>query len=214
MSVTPKPPIRKFYWSAVINGIVPVAVYWSLRPHVASDTVALGCAAGIPICWGVVQMIGRRQLEPLNIVAIVGFLVVLIVSIAAGDNPLPLKLYGAVVAAALGIGCWISIVIRKPLVLAILRMLSQYEPTFATWFERVSQEPGSIRHLNVVTAIVGTTLLVDAVAHGAVAILLPTGSYLIVVRIVNWIIRGVGAIALIWYVKQWRAERAESRSVE
>ena len=214
MSVTPKPPIRKFYWSAVINGIVPVAVYWLLRPHVASDTVALGCAAGIPICWGVIQMVGSRQLEALNVAAIAGFLIALLISIAAGDNPLPLKLYGSVVAAALGIACLISIVVRKPLVLAILRMPARYEPTLATWLEKVSQEPAGLRHLNVVTAIIGTTLLVDAAAHATVAILLPTGSYLIVVRIVNWVIRGAGAIALIWYVRQWRAERPGSRSVE
>jgi hypothetical protein len=209
-----KSRIQKLYWRALINGVLPVAVYWLIRPQVASDTIALGLAAGIPICWGVVQMIRSRRVDALTVVVIVGFLVAFVISLAAKDNPLPLKLYGSVVAAAMGTAFLVSIALRRPLVLTLLRILARYEPTFGTVFERVSREPASLRRLNVVTAIIGSTLLVDAAAHATVAILLPTGSYLIVVRLVNWVVRGVGAIALIWYIRRWRTPRADPQPVE
>jgi hypothetical protein len=204
-----KARIRKLSWRALINGILPVVVYWLLRPQVGSDTIALGLAAGIPICWGVVQMIRSRRVEKLGVVVLAGFLLAFRGSLAAKDNPLPLKLYGSVIAALLGIAFLVSIALRRPLVLTLLRILARYEPRFLALFEKVSREPANLRRLNVVTAIIGTTLLIDAVAHATVAILLPTGSYLIVVRLVNWVIRGSGAIALICYIRKWRAQRPD-----
>jgi hypothetical protein len=209
-----KPPIGKFYWSAVINGILPVVVYWSVRPHVGSDTVALGLAAGLPICWGVVQMIRNRRLEPLSVVAIPGFLVAFLISMAAKDNPLPLKLYGSVVGAGLGIAFLVSAVVRRPLALTVLQILARYEPTFATSFESVSRDRANLGHLSVVTAIIGGTLVIDAVAHATVALALPTGSYLIVARLTNWVIRGAGAIATIWYIRGWRASQRARETVK
>jgi hypothetical protein len=209
-----KSRMRKLYWRLLINGILPVVAYWLLRPYVGSDTIALGLAAGIPICWGVVQMIRSRRVEGLTVVVIVGFLVAFLISLAAKDNPLPLKLYGSVTAAVLGIAFLVSIALRRPLVLTLLRILARYEPMLVTVLEKVSRESASLRRLNVVTAIIGSTLLVDAVAHATVAILLPTGSYLIVVRLVNLVIRGAGAIALIWYIRRWRAHWADPHPVE
>jgi hypothetical protein len=209
-----KSRMRKLYWRLLINGILPVVAYWLLRPYVGSDTIALGLAAGIPICWGVVQMIRSRRVEGLTVVVIVGFLVAFLISLAAKDNPLPLKLYGSVTAAVLGIAFLVSIALRRPLVLTLLRILARYEPMLVTVLEKVSRESASLRRLNVVTAIIGSTLLVDAVAHATVAILLPTGSYLIVVRLVNLVIRGAGAIALIWYIRRWRALWADPHPVE
>ena len=206
--------MQRLYWSALINGVFPVATYWSLRPYVGSDTVALGLAAGIPICWGIVQMFRSRRLEPLTVLAIVGFLVVLLISLAAKDNPLPLKLYGSVVAAALGVAFLVSAVARRPLALTFLQILARYEPTFAASFASVSGDQASLGHLSVVTAIIGGTLVIDAVAHATVALVLPTGSYLIVVRLTNWVIRGAGAIATIWYIRRWRASQRARESAK
>jgi hypothetical protein len=53
----------------------------------------------------------------------------------------------------------------------------------------------------MITAVIGITLLCDALAHIVLALTLPTGAYLAVSRAVNWAILG-SAAAYIWLTRR------------
>lgn len=192
---------NKLVLSIGINSIVPLLVYLLLRRYIANDVTALAISMAIPIVRTVGLWVWRRRVDWIAVLAILGFAVALLISYLSGGSVLALELRGAVLAAAFGLVFLVSVVIRKPVIIVLLRVLKVGIPELSSSLDRVSSDPTTHQRFTTVTAAIGVTLLGKAVADLILALTLPTTTFLATSRIVNWIIAGSGLV-FIWWTRQ------------
>lgn len=186
---------RKIGLSVVISAVVPLVVYTVLRPHVGGDATALLVAAAVPAVFTLAKLAWRRRLDPIGVIAVGGFGIAVFVLVATGGDPIVLKLHEAVVTGPLGLVCLASVAIGKPLHQVVLRLVSRRKPEL----DRLLRAPGARRTSMVVTALLGATMVVHALVLLALALSLPTRTYLEVSRPIGLAVLAVGLGSLFWY---------------
>jgi hypothetical protein len=185
-----------------IGGVLPIVVYFGLREVLHSDGYALAVSALIPLTT-VLARTGTRRFGLIAAIATVVLVVALTVSIASGGSALPLKLRRAAITGPLGIACLGSVVIRRPLLPALLGLLPAGRPALArieSWRAGLTGE-----RAYVLTTIVGLTLLTDAVAQVLLALVVSTSTFVAITGLVRLAIAAVGLVACAGYVRmRWR----------
>ncbi|TDV54251.1 VC0807 family protein [Actinophytocola oryzae] len=198
---------RKVGPSVVISAVVPLVVYTWLRPHTGSDATALLVAAAVPTAFTLGKLAVRRRLDPIGLVAVCCFAVAALVFFATGGNTVVLKLHEAVVTGPLGLVCLASVAIGKPLHQVVLRLVARRSPGM----DRPLDTPGSRRASNTITGIVGATLVLHALVLLALAVSLPTQTYLEVSRPIGLAVIAVGVGSLFWYRNHGQGALATTR---
>ncbi|MGP4097850.1 VC0807 family protein [Nonomuraea sp. KM90] len=189
--------------SGVLNGLVPLAAYALVRPYAGSDATALAIAAGIPVACTAAVFAARRRIDPIGVVALLGYGVALLALLLSGGNPLVLKLHEAVLTGPLGVAGLVSVVVGRPLYLVVLRRVARRNPAAAAMLRR----PDIRRVAAVLTTILGGTLAIHALVMLVLAVRLPTGTYLAVARPIGWALLAGGVGILLWYRARLRARR-------
>lgn len=192
----------------VINAALPVVVYLLLRPHLRSDLTALIIAAAIPAGYTAAVLVWRRRLDPVGVVAIVGFATGLLLVVATGGSELVFKLREDIWTGPLGLACLISAAIHRPLLLAALRLVARRNAQVA---ERIRQ-PGVRRITTVSTVVIGALLAVHAVVLVVLAVSTSTSTFLAVSRPVSWLIIGSGLAGLVVWIRRERGAGPASPS--
>jgi hypothetical protein len=185
----------------LLNAALPLAVYALLRPHVDGEVTALAVAGGIPVVITLARLVRDRRLDPIGALAVAGFGAALLVSWLSGGDTLVLKLQDSVVTGPLGLACLASVAVRRPLSLVLLRRLARGNPRLRA---RVTH-PGHQRAATVLTALLGTTMLLHAVARLVLALSVPTGTFLAL----GWSIIGAGGAAMLWYRRRLSGVRPD-----
>ncbi|WP_326833720.1 VC0807 family protein [Amycolatopsis rhabdoformis] len=186
--------MRRLLPSLVLNIAVPLVVYLILNPVVGSEVVALAISAAIPLLVTVGEFAVRRRLDPIGVVAVVGFVVMLALLGLTGGNELVVKLQDAVLTGPLGLVLIGSAAIGKPLLLVVHRFGG------ARQGKSVSR-----RALTVLTALIGGVLVLHAAVLLALAVSLPTTTYLAVGKPIGWAVIAAGLIAAFVYRNRVRA---------
>jgi hypothetical protein len=153
----------------------PVLVYAVVRPLVSSSTLALGIAGGIPLLYSIVLAVLRRRIDRFALVSGVGFSVACLVSVLSGGSSLPMKVDEAMITFGIGLVLLTAAAVRRPLPVA--KLLRIPTPT-----KKIDGPLG---------VAVGGFLILHALIHIALAVSLPTSSYVVTSRVVDW-----GTIAL------------------
>jgi hypothetical protein len=109
-----------------------------------------------------------------------------------------------VVTGIIGVACLVSVAVRRPLHLVVLRYLGRRNPRFA----RIAADPGIRRTSLIATAIIGMTFLLHAAAITALALTVPTGTFLALSHPVGLSAFGVGILTLLVY-QRWRQARPD-----
>jgi hypothetical protein len=159
------------------------------------SVTALALAMAVPVGVTVAVFVARRRVDPIGAVAVVAFGIALLVLALSGGNDLVLKLQEAVITGPVGVACLVSVAIGKPLHLLLFKMLDRRRPG------RAVPVPASERRrvANVVTSLLGTTLVVHALVLLVLALSLPTGTYLAIARPLGLAIVAAGAAVVMWY---------------
>lgn len=160
--------------TAVVNLGLPPVLYPLVRGHVPTDLDALAIAGTIPAAWTVLSLVLRRRLDPVSVVAVCGFAVAIVLSFASGGNSLFLKLHDAVPTGVAGLVLLISAAVGRPL-LGMGGKLASPAPAMAA----------ASRAVTGATVIVGATLVAHSAAHVLIAVSEPTGTYLVLSRVVG-----------------------------
>jgi hypothetical protein len=192
---------RKSVLSLAVNGLVPLIVYTLSRHFFTNDTTALAIAGAIPAVWIIALWGWRRRVDWIGVLAVFGYIVAFAVSAFSGWGSLPLKIHGSLLTGTIGLVFLISAVMRKPLLLPLLQVFTRSDPERSSFFETVSSNPASYRKFTVLTGVIGFVLLSDAVVYIILALTLSTGTFLVISRVVHWVILGGGALVL------WRMRR-------
>jgi hypothetical protein len=170
---------------------LPLVLYLAVRPVLGSDTAALAVAGAAPLLYDVALVAVRRRVDPLGVLAAIGYALGCAVSVLMGGSSLPLKLHEAAVTIVVGLALLIAVAVRRPLPVA--RLLRVPCPS--------TQVDTSL------SVMIGAFLLLHALAHVALAVSLSTIDYLVVARIVNWATIAIGALSLSAYLR--RAARSQ-----
>ena len=180
--------LRTLVPSLVASFVIPIALYFLLRPHVGSDAAALAIGGALPAAWTAVRLAWHRRLDLIGVIAVLSFGVELLVTVLSGGNALALKLHEAPLTGAVGLVCLVSVAVRRPLLPTVLKL-----------FGRSGQ--ATLRRAAAATVVVGATFLIDAVTRVVLAVTLPTSTFLAVSREVSWAILGVGLV-LLWRIRR------------
>lgn len=183
--------------SLLLNGVVPLVAYLLLRPHVSSDAVALAIALAVPVVGTIGMFAWRRRVDVIGVAAVVAYGIALVVLVLSGGNAFVLKLQEAVVTGPLGLVLLGSVAFRRPLLHVLLKLAGK-------------ELPGGGRAATVLTAILGTTMVLHAAALTVLALVLPTSGVLAVSRIVGIGIIGLGVLVLLSYRNRVRPRAAAS----
>jgi hypothetical protein len=177
-------------------------VYLLLSPRIG-DVPALAVGAAIPVVVTAVGFARRRRVDPIGVVAVVTFAIVLVVLALTGGNPLVLKLHDAVVTGPLGLVCLVSVAIRRPLLMVVNRMMSSRGHHTPSTLTAAAQR----RTQSVLTALIGTILVVHAALILTLALTLPTTTFLAVGRPVGWVVIAVGVLTIMTYRNRLKRAR-------
>jgi hypothetical protein len=156
-------------------------VYELVRPSV-HNTVALAMGLAVPASWTLARWLVRRRVDPIGLVSALSFAVACLVSALSGGNPLILELKDPVLTGALGMACLVSILLRRPLQLAVLRPLASRN----SLARAAVADPARTQHSSMITAHVGVILLIRAAALAVIALTVSVGTYVLVARPVGW----------------------------
>jgi high-affinity Fe2+/Pb2+ permease len=195
MSMTYRDPVKRFLPSIVLNAGVPFVAYLLLRP-VVSDIAALAVACAIPVLYTIGTFAIRRRFDPIGVVAVAGFAVALGLALVSGGNQLVLKLQDALLTGPIGLVCLISVVVGRPLHAVLLALAARRNPRLALTFHR--------RASMIITAVLGATLVVHALVLLALALTLPTSTYLALARPVGLTVVAAGLGGMFWYRRRLR----------
>lgn len=188
--------LRRLLPSVVGNVAAPLVAYLVLKSVVGSEVVALAISAAIPLLVTVGGFAVRRRIDPIGVVAVAGFVVMLVVLALTGGSELVLKLQEAVFTGPLGLVVLGSAVIGKPLVLVLQRY--------------ADRDPGAVpprqrKAMTVLTVLIGALLVVHAGVLLVLALWLPTTTFVTVGRPVGWVVIAVGLLTVFGYRNRVRA---------
>ncbi|HWD04913.1 MAG TPA: VC0807 family protein [Amycolatopsis sp.] len=182
--------------SVLPNVVLPLAVYLLLKPVVDNEVAVLAISAAIPLLVTVGVFAIRRRVDPIGVVAVVGFVVMLTVFWLTGGNELVLKLQEAVFTGPVGLVVLGSALIGKPLLLVVHRF---------TGHDPAALAPQQRKALTVLTAMIGAGLAVHAGVLLALALSMSTTTFVAVGRPIGWAVIAVGALAVFAYRNRLRA---------
>lgn len=186
-----------------VNALAPLGVYTLLVHFGESDFVALAGAAAIPALWTIAMWLWRRRVDWIGMVAVLGFAIELAIAALLGGNSFLLKTRAAVLTGPLGLVLLVSALIGKPLLVPLLQLVRPAALVRSGALERLSSDPAARRRASLATAILGAVLFVHASIAIALALILPTETFLVASKAANWALAGV-ALGLLWLLRRQR----------
>jgi hypothetical protein len=200
------PSLRAMAPSTIFGAIIPLAVYYAVRPHVGGDAPALMIAGAIPAAWVVVEWIRKRTLDAIGSITLFGFIAGIIASVALGNNAFVLKVRDSAFTALFGLVCLATLRMHKPLMFHLGKALSagDSEEKRAA-YDELFELPTARRTFLIITAVWGVGLILEASARVLLAIALPTGPFLAVSPVLGGVCFGGLFIFTLWYSKVARA---------
>jgi hypothetical protein len=177
-----------------VRAAAPWLVYMLLRPHVSSDAEALAIGGCIPAAWIIARLAVTHTIDRIALASVTVLAVTVAVSILSGGSSLPIKLRYSVVTGAMGLACIGSVVLGRPLPLALAGLRSGGDAAQRDRLVQAFRDPVRRRRLTVATVLIGATLLIDAMVRAILAVSLSTVTYLVVSRAASWAIVGTGVV--------------------
>ncbi|UFS58456.1 VC0807 family protein [Subtercola endophyticus] len=207
MNLTRRDRLWRIVLSVVVNLVVPTLVFVFLPPYVGGYTIALVIGAAIPAVFTLIELIRTRRLDPIGLIAVVSFVVMLIVYVLTGENQFVLKLQEALLTGPAGLILLVSVAVGKPLGNTIFRFTSRNDTPDTTSADPV-KTAALTKSLRLVTLIAGLVLVAHATAITLMALYLPTASFAQASRAVGAIILVGGAIGIIRLFRSRHAQPA------
>ncbi len=167
-----------------ISILSPLLVYFVIRPLVKNDVEALALAWFIPVAWTLGSSLWQRRLDVFGLLGVAAYGITLAISVIFGVGALPLKLHHALLGGVIGLVCLISYMMGKPVFL-LLTLRSTKNTAHATQVEGALADPAVVKRISTITLIVGIASLANAALQTSLAILLPTGTFLVATTFIH-----------------------------
>jgi hypothetical protein len=204
--VSGRPPQLSPY--RLLAGLVlPLAAYLLIRAAIGSATGALAITEAIPATWLLVVGIARRRLEPVAVVATVTVAIALAAYALTGGDPLALKLQRGAVTSTLGIAALASVALGRPLLLMLAERIAKLNPERQPEIQARLAEPDRRQAMTILTAIVGLTFTLDGASQIALALTVPTSTFVADSTATRIVVLGTGLLVTAWYLRHQKEQR-------
>jgi len=141
--------------SLVINGAVPLLIYNLLKSRGASDITALGIAAVVPAIDGIVTVVRKRRIDLISALVLIG-ITISIIAVLIGGDPRLLLIRESFLTAALGIACFVSFLLPRPLMFYFGRYFATGDdPAKVANYNAMWQYPYFRQVMQVITLVWG-----------------------------------------------------------
>jgi hypothetical protein len=188
--------------------LVPLVVYLVIRALIGSATGALAITEAGPAAWLVYTGITRRRLDPIAVLSTLTVAIALAAYALSGGDPLALKLRRGAVTGTLGLAWLVSLALRRPLLLALAEHAAKLNPEHGAEIEARLARPGARRAMTILTAMIGVTFTLDGLTQVALALTVPTGSFVADSTAARILVLGTGFVVTARYVRQRRLTAA------
>jgi hypothetical protein len=170
---------KKLIKSLGVNMVVPFVLYMLLSKVFTTETIPLAIASAFPTIRTIVMFIWNRKIDWIGVFVAIGFIIAVIGSLIFGGATLPLKLVHPMIFSIIGIAFIISVLIRRPLLVFIIKFLKRGKD------ESINSKI-SDKKFNIMTGVFGGIFLVGSIIHITLAIILPTSVYLVISHFISW----------------------------
>lgn len=187
---------RPIVRSLVVNAAMPALLYWYCQRSLhLSEVAALSVAAVLPAVdslWGVAR---RRRLDVIAMVVLLG-IAVSMVGVALGGSPRILLIRESFFSGALGLACFISLLLPRPLMFYFARQSSAGDdPERLARFNAGWQNPAVRRMHRLITVVWGAAFSAEFLVRIVLVLTLPPAAVLAVGPIVSG---AIVALTLVW----------------
>ncbi|MGI8713453.1 MAG: VC0807 family protein [Solirubrobacteraceae bacterium] len=182
--------------------VLPLVAYTIIRAVIGSATGALAITTAMPAIWLVVVGIARRRLDPVAVIVLVTTVVALAAFAFTGGDPLALKLRRGAVTGPMGIAALASVALGRPVLLLVAEHVAKLNPDRRAEMEARLANPRRRRVATILTAIVGAFFTLDGASQVALALTVPTGSFVADSTAARIIIVGTGLVVTATYLRR------------
>lgn len=151
----PGPPsLRAMAPSTIFGAIIPLGIYYAVRPHVDGDATALIIAGAFPAAYVLVEWRRRRTLDAIGLITLFGFAAGVVSSYALGGNAFVLKVRDSAFTALFGVVCLVSLSWHKPAMFHLGKALSAGDdPQRRAAYDELYTMPTARRTYLIITAV-------------------------------------------------------------
>jgi hypothetical protein len=166
----------------------PLALYWLLRLAGTSDVTALIVSGILPAVGVARGIIRRRRVDAIGALVLFGIVAGTVMGLVSHSARL-MMMEGALPTAVFGLVCLGSLLTSKPMILRIAIETSGDTARgheIAAW----TAHPAGQRAFKIITLTWGIALLAEAVIHVGIVATMSTGTALLVVKVLPWLVTG------------------------
>jgi hypothetical protein len=185
--------------TALLSVAFPIVVYDVATDHGVGEVGALLLGAIGPLLEMAITAVWRRRLDEFSTVVLV-LLALGVVSSLFFDDPRLLLLKESVVTGLFGVVMLVTVPTSRPLMFLFgRRFATNGDPERVAWWNGLWAYPGFRRTQRGLTAMWGTTLLVEAIVRAVLTYRLPVATMVVVNAVVPPVVIGVLAVAtFVW----------------
>jgi hypothetical protein len=191
--------------------VLPLGAYLLIRAAIGSATGALAITEAVPATWLLVVAIVRHRLDPVAVASTVTVTIALAAYALTGGDPLALKLRRGAVTGTLGIAALASVALGRPLLLVVAEHVAKLNPERQPDIQASLAEPDRRRAVTILTAIIGLTFAIDGGSQIALALTVPTGTFVADSTAARIVVLGTGLIVTTWYLRHQKQRRERGR---
>jgi hypothetical protein len=211
----PRPALRAFLREVALNTIIPLALYrLAKRYGSASEVAALVVAATFPLGMSAFGLVRRHRLDPVAVVILLGIIFAGVGAIFGG-TPRLLLLRESLFTGALGLACFGSLLLPRPLMFYFGRhFMAGDDPDKRAQFAAGWQRPGVRFVHRLITMVWGSAFVGEFVIRVVLVYTLPPAWVLVISPA---ILGGITIGTVVWtfaYVRRVRRRAAVNQSRE
>ena len=201
--------LRSIIPSIIINGAIPLIIFQVLKQYHYSDLVALSVAALFPAIGTLISIIRTRHIDLIAAIALIG-IAVSIIAVFIGGDPRLLLIRESFLTGALGIACFVSFLLPRPLMFYFGRYFAAgNDPTRIAQYNANWQYP-YFRYVNrIITVVWGVSYLGEFILRVIMVYTLPIP---VVLGVSPIILGGITVATIAWTMAY--ANRARKRGEE
>lgn len=206
--------LRPLLRSIVLNAAVPLALYALSKRYLhASEVVALSIAAIFPAGDSLVGVGRRRRLDVIAAIALLS-IVVSMIGVALGGSPKILLIRESFFTGALGLACFLSLLLPRPLMFYFGRQfMTGGDPTRAARFNAQWRKPAVRRMHRLITVVWGVAFGGEFLVRVILVYTLPA---YVVLAVAPFLTGAIVALTILWtlaYVRRRLREGVTSDDV-
>ena len=180
--------------------VLPLVAYLIIRALTGSSIGALAITDAVPSAWLLVVGIARRRVDPVAVLSATTVMIALAAYALTGGDPLAIKLRRGAVTGTIGIAGLASVALGRPLLLLVAENVAKLNPDRPEMAARLAQ-PDRRRMITILTAIIAASFAIDGASQIALALTVPTASFIADSTAARIAVLGTGAVLTIQHLR-------------